>query len=141
MTKFLFFVCLVLNCFLFLGCATTSVEKKEQVGNTVELSSDVITEQKQIQTFKSYVECKADEVIVYIFIDSQKENIKNRVVLEATAMLRTKNYLRKEFPSLPKNYSIPSRRLQNSFDEEIGIYTYITSFQLKDIKARLRSEE
>jgi len=143
------FSCCALGVFLFLGCVSAN-ENNNKTDKLPENSVCVkppttdgdpaAATTPAVEIPKSYVERKGDEVIVYIFIDTNKEKLRQRQ-LEGTAMLRTNAYLRREFKLLPKNYSIPSRRLKKTFDEDTGIYYYFSAFKLKDIEQRLQREE
>lgn len=70
-------------------------------------------------------------VRVSVFIDVPFEGIKRP---EGTAMLRTKGWLRKTFPDLPREFSISGRVTTNGFDEDERVYRYCTEYWLKDIE-------
>ena len=76
---------------------------------------------------------EGDAVVVTIYIDAVAEHLKGSR-LEGTGMLRTNWHLRKAFPKLPKNYSIPSRLLRRQLDRKTGIYTYSTRYLVADIE-------
>jgi len=112
------------------GCITTAPE----VVSTNAVSVDAESPRK---TSRCDVERVDDNVIVHVVIDSRAESIKNRKILEGTAMIRTKICLRQKFDGLPKTFNLPSRRIQNTFDDDTGLYYYSTLFKLKDINDKI----
>lgn len=115
---------------LAVGCVTTAAEVTP--ANTVTVDS-----KSPPKASRCDIERVDDNVIVHVVIDSKAESIRNRKILEGTAMIRTKICLRQEFNGLPKNFNLPSRRIKNSFDDETGLYYYTTSFKLKDINKKI----
>lgn len=85
----------------------------------------------------SGVETDGNIVRVSVFIDVPFEEIKYP---EGTAMLRTKNWLRKSFPELPDQFSVNGRVVENGFDDDDRVYRYRTEYDLEDIKRMLPSE-
>lgn len=69
-------------------------------------------------------------VFVIVVIDTNKENIR---YLEGTALLRVKELLRGEFPSLPANFNLRSRVLEKGLDDDTGFYRYAVVFRQSDI--------
>lgn len=116
------------------GCATTAIETDSET--TVPVVSEISPSPK---ASRCDVERIGGNVIVHVVIDSRAENIRSRRLLEGTAMIRTKIRLRQEFPRLPKNFSLPSRRVKNTFDDDTGLYYYTTSFKMKDIDKRIEA--
>lgn len=82
----------------------------------------------------SGVETDGNIVRVSVFIDVPFEEIKYP---EGTAMLRTKNWLRKSFPGLPEQFSVNGRVVENGFDDDDRVYRYRTEYRLADIKELL----
>ena len=85
----------------------------------------------------SGVETDGKIVRVSVFIDVPFEEIKYP---EGTAMLRTKNWLRKSFPELPDQFSVNGRVVENGFDDDDRVYRYRMEYDLEDIKRLLPSE-
>lgn len=117
------------------GCATTAIETDSETA--VQVVSEISPSPR---ASRCYVERIGGNVIVHVVIDSRAEAIRNRKLLEGTAMIRTKIRLRQEFPRLPKNFSLPSRRVKNTFDDDTGLYYYTTSFKVKDIDKRIGAD-
>ena len=69
---------------------------------------------------------------ISVYVDSNK--LKSGVDLEGTAMLRTARLWRKEFKELPKTFSVHSSIERADLNVETGIYTYISRYQVADIK-------
>ena len=116
------------------GCAIMAVETDSETAAPV-----VSKVSPSSRASRCDVERVGDNVIVHVVIDSRAENIRSRRLLEGTAMIRTKIRLRQEFPRLPKNFSLPSRRVKNTFDDDTGLYYYTTSFKMKDIDKRIEA--
>ena len=107
-------------CFVFMtGCAFS----QSHVQDAEAFPRGVAVNTNKTIVPKSHVTNDGDFVIVHIVIDNNEEKIARRL-LEATAMLRTKNYLRKEFASLPDNFRIPSRLLKKTYDYKTNVYYY-----------------
>lgn len=115
---------------LAVGCVTTAAEVNP--ANAVPVDSGLPP-----KASRCYIERVDDNVLVHVVIDSKAEAIRNRKILEGTAMIRTKICLRQEFEGLPKKFNLPSRRIKNSFDDESGLYYYTTSFKLNDINKKI----
>lgn len=86
----------------------------------------------------SGVETDGKIVRVSVFIDVPFEEIKYP---EGTAMLRTKNWLRKSFPGLPEQFSVNGRVVENGFDDDDRVYRYRTEYRLADITELLPKVE
>ena len=69
-------------------------------------------------------------VFVIVVIDTNRENIQ---YLEGTAMLRVKALMQKEFPSLPANFRLRNKLVENELDDDTGIYRYAVVFRQSDI--------
>lgn len=117
------------------GCATTAIETDSETA--VQVVSEISPSPR---ASRCDVERIGGNVIVHVVIDSRAENIRSRKLLEGTAMIRTKIRLRQEFPRLPKNLSLPSRRVKNTLDDDTGLYYYTTSFKMKDIDKRILAD-
>ncbi len=50
-------------------------------------------------------------------------------------MLRTKAWLRKAFPELPKEFSVRGRVVENGFDDNDRVYSYRSEYSVEDVKA------
>ena len=126
---------LVVGIGILTGCATVQVgEQPSEASRLVEVTDDSHLEKSsRLSAPPSGVVCEGDAVVVTIYIDAVAEHLKGSR-LEGTGMLRTSWHLRKEFPKLPKNYSIPSRLLRRQLDRKTGIYTYSTRYLVADIK-------
>lgn len=118
---------------LLTGCVTTSVTLKE---------ASPSTHDAKVVELSSRSSCKIEEagerVVIHVVIDAKAENMpflraNQRKKIEASAMLRTWQCLRKTYPEIGKS-KISSRRLKNSFDDDIGCYFYSTSFKFSDIQ-------
>ena len=69
---------------------------------------------------------EADGIVrVSVYIDVLAERIR---LPEATAMLRTKAWLRKTYPELPKNFNVHGRIVENEFDDDERVYTYVSEY-------------
>lgn len=64
-------------------------------------------------------------VRVSVFIDVLAERIR---LPEATAMLRTKAWLRKTYPELPKDFNVNGRIVENEFDDDERVYSYVSEY-------------
>jgi hypothetical protein len=71
-------------------------------------------------------------VQVFVFIDVPFEGVRYP---EGTAMLRTKAWLRKAFPELPKEFSVRGRVVENGFDDNDRVYSYRSEYSVEDVKA------
>ena len=69
---------------------------------------------------------EADGIVrVSVYIDVLAERIR---LPEATAMLRTKAWLRKTYPELPKKFNVNGRIVENEFDDDERVYSYISEY-------------
>lgn len=69
---------------------------------------------------------EADGIVrVSVYIDVLAERIR---LPEATAMLRTKAWLRKTYPELPKNFNVHGRIVEKEFDDDERVYTYVSEY-------------
>ena len=69
---------------------------------------------------------EADGIVrVSVYIDVLAERIR---LPEATAMLRTKAWLRKTYPELPKNFNVRGRIVENEFDDDERVYSYVSEY-------------
>ena len=85
----------------------------------------------------SGVETEGGIVRVSVYIDVPFEAIKYP---EGTAMLRTKNWLRKTFPGLPEQFSVNGHVIENGFDDDDRVYRYRTEYRLKDMQELLAND-
>lgn len=75
-------------------------------------------------------------VFVVVRVDTNVEKIR---YLEGTAMLRAKALLRNAFVELPAQFTLQSRLLENSLDDDSGIYRYALVYRETDIVAATAS--
>jgi len=69
---------------------------------------------------------EADGIVrVSVYIDVLAERIR---LPEATAMLRTKAWLRKTYPELPKDFNVNGRIVENEFDDDERVYSYVSEY-------------
>lgn len=117
------------------GCVTDQVgEPPPVISQSVGVSADSHFEKSSRPPAPpSGVVYEGDAVVVTIYIDAVAEHLKGSR-LEGTGMLRASWHLRKAFPKLPKNYSIPSRLLRRQLDRKTGIYVYSTRYLVTDIE-------
>ena len=73
-------------------------------------------------------------VYVIVVIDTKTENIQYR---EGTALLRVKALLQMSFPSLPKNFRLRNRVVENELDDD-GFFRYAVVFRQSDIKKLIK---
>jgi len=78
----------------------------------------------------SGVETEGETVRVSVFIDVPFEGVRHP---EGTAMLRTKAWLRKTFPALPRDFSLPGRIVVNGFDDDERVYRYCSEYRREDV--------
>lgn len=69
-------------------------------------------------------------VFVVVVIDNSREKLKH---VDGTAMLRADALLRRDFPGLPKYFSIDCRILEEEMDDEVEIYRYVLAYRKSDI--------
>lgn len=117
------------------GCVTDQVgEQHSEIYQPVGVPVDSRPEKSSRPPVPSSgIVREGDAVVVTIYIDAVTEHLKGSR-LEGTGMLRTSWHLRKAFPALPKNYSIPSRLLRRQLDRKTGIYIYSTRYLVADIE-------
>ena len=117
------------------GCVTDQVgEQHSEIYQPVGVTVDSRPEKSSRPPVPSSgIVREGDAVVVTIYIDAVAEHLKGSR-LEGTGMLRTNWHLRKAFPKLPKNYSIPSRLLRRQLDRNTGIYIYSTLYLVADIE-------
>lgn len=125
------------------GCVTTGADGAKAAGReTKNIGMPAKAESGAVKSGKteSHVEVAGERVTVFVYIDTEASDIPRRM-LEPTAMLRTKGWLRKEFKVLPRHFNVPCRVLSRGFDDDDVIYRYITEYKLKDIEKLLTKQE
>ncbi len=128
--------------------ASSESEPSLPSGETVQETRPAVTEEKPVKEEIVSIAppsgvAEADGIVrVSIFIDVLAERVR---LPEATAMLRTKAWLRKTFPELPKNFNVNGRIVENEFDDDERVYTYVSEYDkaaiLKAVERGKQTEE